>query len=336
MSIDQSKFSFLKPVLWSLSIKGGFMELKMNSDQEALHQRAIELCRRHRELEWQIIEVLQRIEKSKLYRKLEVMSLFQYSVKFLGLSEPTAYALINVARKADAIPNLKNALRDQTLSAAKASRILSVLTKENSADLVAFAQANSIRAIDFEVARRNPKAASRESARPISESHFEIKISVQKATLAKLQRAQALLAQKQGTKSSMAAALDAVLDDYLKRHDPVAKAERAEKKRLCKTELSAVKTNDSLPRRAPLSASEKHQVYARDGGRCTYVDRNGHRCENEQWLHIHHILPVSRGGSNDPGNLSTLCSAHHDLVHQLSFPMDGQVSWLREPLRGYG
>jgi len=32
-------------------------------------------------------------------------------------------------------------------------------------------------------------------------------------------------------------------------------------------------------------------------------------------LHIHHIIPLSKGGSNDPGNLITLCRECHEAVH---------------------
>jgi predicted restriction endonuclease len=60
------------------------------------------------------------------------------------------------------------------------------------------------------------------------------------------------------------------------------------------------------------------------------VDANGNRCPNDRYLHIHHIQPVSHGGSNEPGNLTTLCSYHHDMAHQLSFGIEGQVTWLRE------
>ncbi len=313
------------------------MKLSLSPEQESLHKKAIDLCRRHRDLEWQIIEVLQKIEQTQLYKKLEVTSLFQYAVRFLNLSESMAYAFISVARKATAIPDFGGAVKNQSLSVNKAARILSVLTPENSAELVAFARDHSIRAIDFEVARRNPRAARRESAKPISADYIEIKCSLPRATFEKLRRAQAVLAQQQSKNPDIAQALDAILDDYLKRNDPVKKAERAVKKQqLCKTESPTSIKNPGPPTRTPLKAPDKHQVYARDEGRCTYRDSNGNRCENEKWLHLHHVRPVSQGGGNDPENVVTLCSTHHDLVHQLSLPLDGQVTWLREPARRYG
>ena len=46
-------------------------------------------------------------------------------------------------------------------------------------------------------------------------------------------------------------------------------------------------------------------------------------------LHLHHVVPVAKGGTDDPTNLVLLCSVHHALVHQTSFAIDGQASWLR-------
>ena len=50
------------------------------------------------------------------------------------------------------------------------------------------------------------------------------------------------------------------------------------------------------------------------------LQRDNYRCQegNEECngpLQIHHIIPLSRGGSNDPDNLITLCYYHHSLKH---------------------
>ncbi len=39
-------------------------------------------------------------------------------------------------------------------------------------------------------------------------------------------------------------------------------------------------------------------------------------CNHTQFLHIHHKIPRSQGGSNDPKNLICLCSACHQLIHE--------------------
>ncbi|MGE0529087.1 MAG: HNH endonuclease, partial [Bdellovibrionales bacterium] len=83
--------------------------------------------------------------------------------------------------------------------------------------------------------------------------------------------------------------------------------------------------------RLRVTVAQREAALARDGGRCTHVDAQGRRCSEEKWLDVHHIRPVSAGGGHHLDNLTTLCRYHHDLVHQLSLPIEGQISWVRAP-----
>lgn len=52
--------------------------------------------------------------------------------------------------------------------------------------------------------------------------------------------------------------------------------------------------------------------------RVTILQRDGHRygnCGSTPNLHVHHIVPLSKGGSNKPGNLRTLCKDCHTSLH---------------------
>ena len=60
----------------------------------------------------------------------------------------------------------------------------------------------------------------------------------------------------------------------------------------------------------------KRQVWQRDGGRCSYLDRRtGRRCNSRHLIEIDHILPYALGGGADPANLRLLCHAHHRHRH---------------------
>ena len=54
-----------------------------------------------------------------------------------------------------------------------------------------------------------------------------------------------------------------------------------------------------------LSEAVKH----RDGHKCTDCGASGVE------LHVHHIVPLSKGGTNDLDNLATLCSMCHSMIH---------------------
>ena len=345
------------------------MNQKLSPQQLALHEKALYISREHRRLEGNVIEILQQVDDSKLYKKLGFSSLFKYTVESLGFTEAVAYSFITVMRKTLQIKDLKTAIETQKLSVAKASRFSSILNIENAQELISFAQSHTTREVDFKVATLQPKSLLREHAKPISEQTVEIRFNLTKETYEKLKRAETLTSNK-SQPWGLAGTIEILIENYLERHDPVVKARRAlaRKKRapitdkqkiLCanKVPLSTNLTTSApelaqhststpdyniTPRPSPrskgrvrLNAHHKHRVFERDGGRCTFKDSTGKRCANEKWLHLHHIKSVHTGGSNEPHNITTLCSFHHDLVHQLSLPIDGQSNWLRSPSRTY-
>jgi len=54
------------------------------------------------------------------------------------------------------------------------------------------------------------------------------------------------------------------------------------------------------PRRPSIPAFIREQVFNRDGRRCQL-------CGDDWYLELDHVYPFSRGGSDDPSNLQTLC-----------------------------
>ena len=71
---------------------------------------------------------------------------------------------------------------------------------------------------------------------------------------------------------------------------------------------SAVIPKAYVRKRTTLSDTKRRSIRNRDGGRCV-------RCSNDRKLEIHHITPVSDGGSNESENLATLCHACHLDAH---------------------
>ena len=72
----------------------------------------------------------------------------------------------------------------------------------------------------------------------------------------------------------------------------------------------------SHARSRAIPAAAKRQVWERDQGCCSYVDRDsGRRCGSRHRLQIDHVLPYALGGSAEPDNLRLLCAAHHRHRH---------------------
>lgn len=296
--------------------------MNLTEEQRQIHLRALAISNRYKRNEALMIAVLQDVNRTKLFKKLNQANLYQYAVNILGLTEAVAACFNSVARKAAQIPLLNLAIQQRRLSVPKASRILSALNEDNADHLVEFAIKHTSRETDFEVARLNPKARSPNRVKVLSEDLVELRVSVPKDVFQKLERAQSLLSSKKSAHVDLAAAVGDLVQDFLERHDPVKKAERSSKKAPTEPKLCTNRVS-KRPKRQPLTAAQKHAVFLRDGGRCTHMDSHGNRCTTDRWLQIHHIVLVSEGGTNDPSNLTTLCSFHHDLAHQLDLPIPG-------------
>jgi 5-methylcytosine-specific restriction endonuclease McrA len=63
-------------------------------------------------------------------------------------------------------------------------------------------------------------------------------------------------------------------------------------------------------RRIP--SSIRREIFRRDGERCTFVSREGVRCDGRHYLEVDHVIPWSLGGSSrEASNLTVLCRRHN-------------------------
>lgn len=58
----------------------------------------------------------------------------------------------------------------------------------------------------------------------------------------------------------------------------------------------------------------RREVYTRDEYICQNCSAGGGKKGNSE-LHAHHVVPISKGGSHQKGNLITLCSECHEAIH---------------------
>src|SRR3954464_9405064 len=108
----------------------------LSTEQKTIHERAMRLADQHRQIEAELIRVLQEVDRTKLFKKLNQPSLFMYATQILGLSESVAYAFISVSRKSKEIPELQEAIDQTRISVSKASRIISAMKIENAGTLI--------------------------------------------------------------------------------------------------------------------------------------------------------------------------------------------------------
>lgn len=274
---------------------------------KTLHEKALQLAAAFKKAEHELLCVLQEVDTNRVFEKMGYSSLFTYAVTGLKLPESYAYALINVARKAVKVPELKAAIATGNLSVSQAKKITSVITPENSAEWIGKAQSMTQRELEKAVVTVNPKVAA-EKMIYVASNRVQLQCGISEELMKKLKRAQDLLSQQLKRSASLEEVLEALACGYLQREDPVLKAERAKKPVSAKGQVSRTV-------RLAIPAAVKHQVIKRDRGQCAFVDKEGKRCPSTRFVAIHHVQPVAMGGANTPENLATLCFHHHRLFH---------------------
>jgi len=145
---------------------------------------------------------------------------------------------------------------------------------------------------------------------PLAPERFAVQCAVSQETYEKLRHAQELLGHAVPN-ADLAQVLDRALDLL------VAQLER---QKFAKTDRPCPCHRSDDARHIP--ASVKRAVWERDGGRCTFVSENGHRCESRTRLEWDHVEPVARGGHPTVKGLRLRCRAHNQLAAERAFGRD--------------
>jgi hypothetical protein len=134
-----------------------------------------------------------------------------------------------------------------------------------------------------------------------SPDRFEIRFTAKADTVGKLKMVHDLLSQAVPN-GDLAEVFDRAL---------TVLAEQLVRKKFALTHTPR-KTTDS-PSTAEEPAAVRRAVYLHDRGRCTYVSKDGRRCESRRFLQFDHILGRAVGGGFTVDNLRLRCGPHNRL-----------------------
>ncbi len=300
---------------------------------DQVHQRAQLAVEKFKACEVELLEALEQCERHRVFLALGFNSLFTYATGSLGLSEDVAFIYINVARKARDFPALKAAIADGSITVSKAVRLTKIMNKENEKHWLEMAKTSSKRELEKLIATENPREAVAERINFVSADRMEMELGISEKLMIRLRRAQDVISQKRRRPVSLEETIDVICSEYLRREDPVEKAERqlakgklrdnfsqlAEQQQLGPGQVqSNRKSTDKFKLRRPLPSFIRHRITLKFKGQCAYQNENGQRCQQRRFLDVHHIKPLSEGGADNLENLELLCSGHHRLRHGAS------------------
>jgi 5-methylcytosine-specific restriction endonuclease McrA len=311
--------------------------LDLTKTEKLVHECAVFNAASVRQAEAAVLQTVMNVDVLKLYRKFNLPSTYAYCMEILELTEPEACNYINVARKIREVPELHAAIESGDLKVAKARKIVPVLNKENQAEWISKAATLSYKALEREVAREKPQAARPDRIKHTGPGWMRLEANITEETWAKFAHVQDLI-----SSASYDEVLSRVLSQYIEKHDPLKKAERAKS-----TNAQSMNAKVRHGRPAPESTTDgrTEQSVGRktdtptQHDRCTRVTgqrrqrtkipkevehlvnlRDQRKCQNcraTRYLQFHHIVEVAKGGSNTCENLTTLCSRCHRRWHAL-------------------
>lgn len=288
----------------------------MAPNHKELHEKALYIAGEYLRLEAELIGVLQELDKAKTHLYYQMPSLFAYATKVLKLSEPVSLTLIGIARKSAQIPELKIAIEENKITITNARRITPILNTANKNEWLEKAATLTQVKLEQELAKSFPQQAAPTRVRYKNESLGRLEIDLSLRTLEKIKRVQEILSQKKRSHIDAATAFDVALDEFITKHDPLEKAKRAVERKVTQKTDEPVARPVTITKRIPIDAATKHQLTTRDSAQCAHINLDATRCTARRWLHVHHVKEVAQGGTNNLANLTTLCFAHHKIVHQ--------------------
>jgi hypothetical protein len=102
-------------------------------------EKLYKLCKEYgkRTLLWRrkFIGLLPEVQRRKLYEKKGFSSIYEFAAKLAGLSKEQVHLALNLERRFEDKPTLKNLLTEGKASLNKLTRVVSIATKENEEEL---------------------------------------------------------------------------------------------------------------------------------------------------------------------------------------------------------
>jgi len=326
-----------------------------------------------RERQVDFLRYLDPFDAREAWREAGHGSLWKFCLSELALREGAAGRRIAAMRVLREFPGLEAPLRDGRLSLTTAVTLRPVLTREKLDEMVARAAYKTDEETRYLVATLQPRPApkegirklpgpapglpvpapasgeapavvhseplaltpperppSRPSLEPVAADQWSVRLTIDGAFREDLETLKCLLSHKVPD-GNLAAVLREAVRCAIEKHGKRRGAVKPARQRKPATPRS--------PRpgeRQPIPAEVRRAVLDRDGGRCTYVSPDGHRCGSRWQLELDHVQPAALGGPSTVENLRLRCRVHNTLHAEETFGREHMARFRRrrEPRTG--
>ncbi|MGZ3688154.1 MAG: DUF222 domain-containing protein [Bdellovibrionota bacterium] len=262
------------------------------------------LAAEERRITAEILQHLREIERRKLYADCGFSSLHAYCVGELQYSEASAQRRIESMRLLRELPELEGKIREGSLNLTTVAMVGTFCKKvhhstEQKRELLLKVENQSKRETEKILASIAPEAMRRDSERAVSEDLVEVRMTIPRTVLKKIQRVRELTSH-QNPDPTYAELLGMLSEEFLKKHAPERQTPRITPPAECRTRY--------------IKRADKSDLHRQSESSCSFVDeKSGRRCGSRHFVQIDHIEPFALGGPSERTNLRLLCHAHNQL-----------------------
>lgn len=241
-----------------------------------------------------VLHHLKEIEKRRLFSDLGYGSLFEYAVKELSYSEPSASRRIHSARLLKDFPELEGKIEDGSLT--MTNMAMAALTFKNEKIKDDELKKEILHQIENTTKREcekvllsfsAPNPLPKEEMKIVQPTIYSVRWNLSEKTLNLLEELKGLLAHRKMNQ-------DEILFLAIETASEKIKKEKFKINAKLSTPVAKLRSKRFI------QSSVKKEVYERDHGRCT-------RCRGTYKLEYDHILPYAMGGKSTVENLRLLC-----------------------------
>lgn len=251
-----------------------------------------------RTLAWRakFIGLLPEVFKRKVYEKKGFDSIFEFAKKLAGLSEEQVRLTLNLEKKFEKLPELKNLLVNGEVSVNKLARVAAIASQENEQFWVENLKNLSKSAVETLVRdeKQNGLVEAKSGAKSLPGQTKKLELSGEV-------EGKLLDLQQKGIN------VNQLLLEFLQKRE----LEIAQKKEQVSQEILKKEAKKEPGRNIPAEA--KKIIYEEFGTKCAVKN-----CKRQS-ANLHHTLAFSINRSHDPRFMVPLCKEHHELEHAVNW-----------------
>ena len=305
----------------------------------------------------------------KLFLELGYSSINQYARQELSFGNSKIGDYIKLTKKLEKLPNLKSSMSDGKVGYTKGRLIVDVADENTEKEWTEFAQENSRRQVENEVKRAKQEALDAAAMQPsflpapkrktpAAVVPVRVNLEMTPAQFARYEKAWEQIRKQGNASPEKVEALLEIMESYLDsnsqnvspreknsansrppaqihiHHCPECESSTVQTSKgeleIGKTEFERYQCDcqASSPEgrnTTSIPPAKRRKVLAMARHKCQTPG-----CNHTRFLEIHHIVPRSKGGSNELSNLRVCCSACHARIHA-----HGSNSMVKSPLAIY-